>query len=262
MKIKKFLAGIIASVTLSASLMSGLCTSMASAAVKGDANGDGKFDIRDAAYIARYIAKGQANLLNTSTSDYNGDGKIDIRDAASVAKTIAKSHQSTTPSTEGWRIAYKQVVKNYKNIKFVDNDWETTNITYTLYDINKGSTPELIVSALIYSSCYYKIYTWDNKKETCNTGNVGSMRLGTIGVLKDVNKLTVTNFEQFSGTSTYYTVDINGNTKEEFYESLGDNITNERTKSYDRLKEVCLYGSEASSNPTKFIDEWKKPVFE
>ncbi len=54
--------------------------------VAGDANGDGVLSIRDAAYIASALSKGQKLDL---TADYNGDGKVDIRDASAIAISFA-----------------------------------------------------------------------------------------------------------------------------------------------------------------------------
>lgn len=56
---------------------------------KGDANEDGKVNVRDCAYIANMISKGQSNALPTS-ADYNDDGTCNVRDAAALARDIAR----------------------------------------------------------------------------------------------------------------------------------------------------------------------------
>ncbi len=55
---------------------------------QGDANLDGKVDIRDAAYIAKLLANGEASVL-PNVADYNYDGKKNIRDAAAIAKFLS-----------------------------------------------------------------------------------------------------------------------------------------------------------------------------
>lgn len=59
------------------------------ASILGDANFDGVLNIRDAAYIAKMIAKGKRYILPDS-ADYNEDGNINIGDAAEIAKYIAR----------------------------------------------------------------------------------------------------------------------------------------------------------------------------
>jgi len=57
-------------------------------AVSGDANNDGKVNVRDCAFIATALAKGQADTL-PSNADFNEDGKINVRDAAAIANWLA-----------------------------------------------------------------------------------------------------------------------------------------------------------------------------
>lgn len=58
-------------------------------ALKGDANLDGKVDVRDCAYIARALAKGEGGNL-PSNADFNDDQKINVRDAAAIARYLAE----------------------------------------------------------------------------------------------------------------------------------------------------------------------------
>lgn len=51
-----------------------------------DINGDKKSDVRDCAYLASSLAKGEK--LNYK-ADYNTDGKVDVRDAAGIAHELA-----------------------------------------------------------------------------------------------------------------------------------------------------------------------------
>lgn len=81
MKFKRFLTAVVAFVLVT-------CTSpsaYAASTVKGDANGDGVMNVRDAAYIASYLAQGKSL---PAICDYNGDGTVNIRDAATIAKTL------------------------------------------------------------------------------------------------------------------------------------------------------------------------------
>ena len=85
------------SVFLSAAMTAAvLSTANVSGALAGDANGDGKFNVRDAAYIARMMAKGQTGQPY-SAADYNRDGKVNVRDAAAIAKKIAAKTAATLP---------------------------------------------------------------------------------------------------------------------------------------------------------------------
>jgi len=56
----------------------------------GDANADGNVNVRDAAFIASKLAKGEGESL-PAQADFNEDGKINVRDAASLATTLAKA---------------------------------------------------------------------------------------------------------------------------------------------------------------------------
>lgn len=56
----------------------------------GDANLNGVVNIRDAAYIAKMIAKGLGAELPQCT-DFNKDGVVNIRDAAALAKYLASA---------------------------------------------------------------------------------------------------------------------------------------------------------------------------
>lgn len=86
MKIKKIIFSTLAVIPM---LMNMPCVN---AAVRGDANGDGKLDVRDAAFIASALAKG--NIIN-SAGDYNGDGKINIRDAAAIARDLSLKFEAS-----------------------------------------------------------------------------------------------------------------------------------------------------------------------
>lgn len=55
---------------------------------EGDANGDGSLNVRDAAYIAKMLARSKGVLL-PHEADFNKDGKINVRDAAAIAKFLA-----------------------------------------------------------------------------------------------------------------------------------------------------------------------------
>lgn len=75
--------------------------------VKGDSDCDGKLTIRDAALIARYMARAynDKNLviefkktLGGAMSDVNLDGDVNIRDAASIARYLAARY--TNPDIE------------------------------------------------------------------------------------------------------------------------------------------------------------------
>jgi len=55
----------------------------------GDANNDGKVNVRDAAFIAAALAKGQTDTL-PAHADFNEDEKVNVRDAAAIASALAK----------------------------------------------------------------------------------------------------------------------------------------------------------------------------
>ncbi|MBQ3567223.1 MAG: leucine-rich repeat protein [Oscillospiraceae bacterium] len=55
----------------------------------GDANCDGVVNVRDAAAIAKALAKGTTGTL-PANADFNGDGDISVRDAAAIAAALAK----------------------------------------------------------------------------------------------------------------------------------------------------------------------------
>ena len=55
----------------------------------GDANDDGKTNVRDCAFIASALAKGNAESL-PPVADYNLDGSRDVRDAAAISKDLAR----------------------------------------------------------------------------------------------------------------------------------------------------------------------------
>ena len=56
--------------------------------LRGDANSDGVVNVRDAAFIAKCLAKGIVSTL-PKLADFNMDGRTDVRDAASLAKVLA-----------------------------------------------------------------------------------------------------------------------------------------------------------------------------
>jgi len=55
---------------------------------RGDANLDGVLDVRDAALIARRLARGEGTLL-PDIADYNLDGKKNVSDAAAIARFLS-----------------------------------------------------------------------------------------------------------------------------------------------------------------------------
>ncbi len=61
--------------------------------VRGDSDGDGDVTIKDAALIARNVARKNisqfSKTLNGAMGDANKDGSLDIRDAAYIARYIA-----------------------------------------------------------------------------------------------------------------------------------------------------------------------------
>lgn len=57
--------------------------------ISGDANDDGKINVRDCAFIASALAKGEVDSL-PECADFNGDGKVNVRDAAAIASALAK----------------------------------------------------------------------------------------------------------------------------------------------------------------------------
>jgi len=58
-------------------------------AMPGDMNGDSEVTVRDCAFIASALARGEDDSLRVS-ADFNGDGKINVRDAAAIASALSK----------------------------------------------------------------------------------------------------------------------------------------------------------------------------
>ncbi len=64
-------------------------------AMPGDANADGKLNVRDAAFIASCLAKGERFAgFDKMCADKNKDKKADIRDAAEIARELATGKNS------------------------------------------------------------------------------------------------------------------------------------------------------------------------
>lgn len=56
--------------------------------ILGDANNDGNVNVRDVAYIAKYLSHRNVSII-FDQADYDRDGKITVRDAAALAKDLA-----------------------------------------------------------------------------------------------------------------------------------------------------------------------------
>lgn len=97
MKLKRCFSVILSAVISAAVMTSNVCF----AAVKGDVTGDGVVNVRDAAYIATALAKG--NSID-SIGDYNGDGTVNIRDAAAIAKMLGSAFASQSIAEEMLRL--------------------------------------------------------------------------------------------------------------------------------------------------------------
>lgn len=80
-------------ITVAIACTTAMLTSVTANAVSGDANGDGSVNVRDCAYIASALAKGNADIL-TEDADFNGDGKVNVRDAAALANNLALNNQN------------------------------------------------------------------------------------------------------------------------------------------------------------------------
>lgn len=66
--------------------------------LRGDANHDGIVNVRDAAFIARALARKEADTL-PEMADFNVDGKVDVRDAAAIARHLASKPKPEASST-------------------------------------------------------------------------------------------------------------------------------------------------------------------
>ncbi len=100
MNVKKIIAGILSCTTaFSMSVFYNNTQSTISAEsyyIVGDANEDDKLNVRDAAFIASALAKGNVDTLPIS-ADYNQDNSINVRDAAGIARYCAESYSSDIP---------------------------------------------------------------------------------------------------------------------------------------------------------------------
>ena len=58
----------------------------------GDIDGNGKVNLRDVAYLNRYLAKWDAytTLPNPAAADVDGNGKVNLRDVAYLNRYLAK----------------------------------------------------------------------------------------------------------------------------------------------------------------------------
>ena len=135
--IKKVTGGIISAV-----ITAGIFTAVnVSAALSGDANGDGKFDVRDAAYIARMVAKGQTGQPY-SAADYNRDGKVNIRDAAAIIKYFADKNASINKNTSVKKANYYSYFAN----TVTQHKKNNSDNKYILFDVDGDGVKELVVS--------------------------------------------------------------------------------------------------------------------
>lgn len=63
-------------------------------AIFGDVNNDKVISVRDAALLAKNIAKNSIDEIDTNTSDFNHDGKINVRDCSMISRYIVAKNMA------------------------------------------------------------------------------------------------------------------------------------------------------------------------
>ncbi len=140
----------------------------------GDANHDGNVNVRDAAYIAHYLAN-RENYLLPEEADYNQDGSINVRDAAAIANAIAKGKINKITATTQPVVTTTETTTVSPSSS--DNTTETTITT-------EPKTTDMPTS---------ESSTTTNNKTTCLTTDITT---------------TITSTTPVTTTETLYTTDV------------------------------------------------------
>lgn len=160
--------------------------------------------------------------------------------ASKTTATAVTEATTVTEAKEIWQTGYRDLIGSLQNSY------------YALNDIHGDSTPELIVKETSSSSVIvYKIYTCDENGEPIYKGDVSST-LGVIGTFSDDGQLAYTSFAQHTGTCTYYSIDLSGETV--VTEFLGESVLSDGVV-YDRSEYFSSFEMTDVSD-TSVIDSW------
>ncbi len=156
----KALSAVIATVTLIAAIPFSTVSAEATG-VRGDANQNGKTDVRDCAYIATTLAKGQGDTL-PEEADYNLDGKRNVSDAANLARDAAKGAIKTYDSVDSpaiidglkigmtmdevFAVIGEDYVRSHENVLYA-----TENISY-IYNIDRIDKLDVDIPSVMFVS--------------------------------------------------------------------------------------------------------------
>ena len=206
------------------------------------------------------IAKNK-NVVPTAESKISSVTTQSTATATTTTFTTTTKSTTTKPKPEKvktWADDYKKLVKNFKDIEFDVGDNPAT-ISYTLYDIDKNSIPELIFTANgsgdNFRISLFKIYSWDKSKGSYYIGDLNS-EMGSVGEIEDSHALVYFDYYQGSGETNYYQVKMeNKKLKTKLSKKA---IFNPNSKYFTKLEQIYLYSLDSSKiakNPTSYIDK-------
>lgn len=211
------------------------------------------------------IAKNKnKNVIPTAESKISSVTTQSTTTATTTTFTTTTKSTTTKPKPEKvktWADDYKKLVKNFKDIEFDVGDNPAT-ISYTLYDIDKNSIPELIFTANGSGDNFrmynIKIYSWSQSKSSYNIGD-----LDTMGSVLELSASHTLGYVNYSGTarSHFYQLNIKNDKiiekeiKEGYY--IPDS---EISKPLNQIYLYSLDSSQIANEPTSYIDEMYKKL--
>lgn len=190
---------------------------------------------------------------------------------SSEAESVAESSvdSSEAESEEGWRDAYRELVNGYESLDYhlYSGSSLPDLLSYALYDIDQDGVPELIFLANDTGD-YFRVktctvYSW-NGSEAYEVSDFG-FSMGNIGEFSDKKQFAITEFDSFSGTTKYYSVDMSDGelTAAKAGDASADNLDSyEKQISYKILPQITLIGSSYTGESlvpddvTELIDDY------
>lgn len=164
--------------------------------IVGDADENGKLNVRDAAFIAKALARKEADTLPES-ADFNIDDKIDVRDAAAIARHLASrysdeeepvvtsvSNDISVGVTTSTHIAHYRPTESCTCV--VDEDTELCPLCGIPMDC----------------TCGLDVTTTSNEGETTTTTAVGNDDTTTTQTAETINTLPVETTVATTNTTT------------------------------------------------------------
>lgn len=207
------------------------------------------------------------------TSSVAGESEADV---SSVAESVAESTGDSSetepepePEEEGWREAYRELVNGYEDLDYhlYSGSALPDLLSYALYDIDQDDVPELIFLANDTGDYFRNkvciIYSWNGSKayEVSDLGLI----MGDLGEFTDKKQFAVTEFNAFTGITTYYYLNVSdgelvlSKVGEADYETT-ESYEEERT--YKVLPQITLIGSSYTGESlvpddvTELIDDY------